>query len=89
MLFGNSENYHRRNVWIKYLFSGNVRRALFVLVVISQVLWSENFVPIKDPIDSSILNLFFLSCSKPCDLNQNVAFEHALHSICIWEVWVY
>jgi hypothetical protein len=40
-------------------FSSNVRKALFMLVVISQVLWSDNLVPIKDPIESSILNLFF------------------------------
>jgi hypothetical protein len=30
-----------------------------MLVVISQVLWFEYLVPIKDPIESSILNLFF------------------------------
>jgi hypothetical protein len=41
-------------------FDINVRKALFMLVVINPVLWSENFVPIKDPIDFSILNLFFL-----------------------------
>jgi hypothetical protein len=40
-------------------FSSNVRKVLFMLVVINQVLWSENFVPIKDPIDSLISNLFF------------------------------
>jgi hypothetical protein len=40
-------------------FSNNVRKALFMLVVINQVLFSMNFVPFKDPIDSSILNLFF------------------------------
>jgi hypothetical protein len=40
-------------------FSSNVRKALFMLVVINQVLWSENLVSIKDPIDSSVLNLFF------------------------------
>jgi hypothetical protein len=26
-------------------FSSNVRKAFFMLVVINQVLWSENFVP--------------------------------------------
>jgi hypothetical protein len=40
-------------------FSSNVRKALFMLVVINQVPRSTNLVPIKDPIDSSILNLFF------------------------------
>jgi hypothetical protein len=49
-------------------FSNNVRKALFMLVVISQVLWSKNLMPIKDPIDSSVLNLFFWSCSQPCEL---------------------
>jgi hypothetical protein len=41
-------------------FSNNVCKALFMLVVISQVLWFENLVPIKDPIESSFLSLFFL-----------------------------
>jgi hypothetical protein len=41
-------------------FNSNVRKALFVLVVIHQVLWSENLVPIKDLIESSFLSLFFL-----------------------------
>jgi hypothetical protein len=30
-----------------------------MLVMISQVPWFENLVPIKDLIESSILNLFF------------------------------
>jgi hypothetical protein len=84
MMFGNSENPPRCGASIKPLFQQ------FMLAGISQVLWSEKFVPIKDPIESSVLNLFFWSFSQPCALNlKKVAFEHALHSICIWEAWVY
>jgi hypothetical protein len=49
-------------------FGSNVQKALFTLVVINQVLCSTNFVSIKDPIHSSVLNLFFWSCSRPCQL---------------------
>jgi hypothetical protein len=50
--------------WLK-IFSINVREALFLLVVIKSssvvnLKLVQKFVPIKDPIDSSILNLFFL-----------------------------
>jgi hypothetical protein len=62
-----------------------------MLVVIHQVLCSTNFVSMKDPIDSSILNLFFLvllttMCFR---IKINLTFEHALHRICIWEALVY
>jgi hypothetical protein len=71
--------------------SSNVRKALFMLVVINQVLCSKNFVSIEDPIDSSILNLFFLVLlTAMCFRTKiNITFEHALHRICIWEAWVY
>jgi hypothetical protein len=39
-----------------------------MLVVINQVLWSENFVPIKDPINSSIPNLSYLILLTTCEL---------------------
>jgi hypothetical protein len=48
-------------------FSSNVRKALFMLAGTSQVLWFENLVQIKDPIETSVLNLFLWSCSPPCD----------------------
>jgi hypothetical protein len=54
MLFGNSENPHRGNAGLNISLSSNVRKALFMLAGISQVLWFENLVSIKDPIESSI-----------------------------------
>jgi hypothetical protein len=54
-------------------FSSNVRKALFMLVVIKSsyvvnLKLVQKFVPIKDPIDSSILSLFFWSCSQPWEV---------------------
>jgi hypothetical protein len=34
-------------------------------------------------------NLFFGLVHNLVLYSKNVAFEHALHRICIWEVWVY
>jgi hypothetical protein len=45
--------------WLNISSCSNVRKALFMLVVINQVLCSTIFVSIKDSIDSSVLNLFF------------------------------
>jgi hypothetical protein len=66
-------------------FSSNVCKALFMLDEINQVMWSENFVPIKAPIKSSVLNLFFLVLLTTLRIKINVALEHALHSICVRE----
>jgi hypothetical protein len=59
MLFGNSEALINVMPELNISFSSNVREALSMLVVINQDPCSTNFVPVKDPIDSSILNLFF------------------------------
>jgi hypothetical protein len=69
MLFGNSENPIDVMPGSNISFSNNVRKALVMLVVINQDPYSTNFVPVKDPIDSLILNLFFSVLLKPCDLN--------------------
>jgi hypothetical protein len=55
--------------WLNLSFCSNVRKALFTLAVINQVLCSTIFVSIKDSIDSSVLNLVFSVLLKPCDLN--------------------
>jgi hypothetical protein len=68
MLFGNSENPHQCNAGLDISFSHNVRKELFMPVVINQVLCSTNFVPIKDLIDSSILKLILFG------LAQNLVF---------------
>jgi hypothetical protein len=46
-------------------------------------------VPIKDPIESSVLNSFFLVLLTTLWIKINVAFEHALHRICTWEPSTY
>jgi hypothetical protein len=56
-----------------------------MLVMINQVPCSTNFVPIKYPIDSAILSLFF-GLAHDLVIKINVAFEHALHSICIGKI---
>jgi hypothetical protein len=51
-------------------FSSNVHKASFMLVVISQVLWSENLVPIKIQSNPQSWTDYFWSCSQPCELKQ-------------------
>jgi hypothetical protein len=45
--------------WLSVSFRNDLCKALLMPVVINQVSCSMDFVPIKYPIDSSILNLFF------------------------------
>jgi hypothetical protein len=60
-----------------------------MLVVINQVLCPISFMSNQRSTRILRPELILLVLLTTLGIKINVAFEHALHHICIWEAWVY